>query len=52
MKKTLNQFYKIKNGDKIDDIALLYGINPTKILILNNVSPYLKEGDYLFIPFS
>lgn len=53
MKKQPNQFYKIKNGDKIDDIALKYGVNSMKILIINNISPLnLKEGDYLFIDFS
>lgn len=52
MKKQLNNFYKIQKGDTIDSIASLYGVNPIKILILNNTSPFLiKDGDYLFIPF-
>ncbi len=53
MKKYLNNFYRVKKGDTIDKIASLYGVNPIKILILNNCSPLLiKEGTILFIPTS
>lgn len=53
MKKYLNNFYRVKKGDTIDKIASIYGVNPVKILILNNCSPLLiKEGTILLIPIS
>lgn len=50
MIKKNNQYYIVKKGDNLENIAQKYKIQPLKILILNNLTPeMIKEGKLLFI---
>lgn len=49
MKILKDEIYIVKKGDTLNSIAQSYNINPTTILITNNITPKLKEGTVLFI---
>ena len=50
VKKILSPIYKIKNGDTLKSIASKYKINPTEILLFNNITPrQIHEGFILFL---
>ena len=52
MKIENNQIYVIKKGDTLASIAQKYKVNPTTILISNNISTkMIREGFVLYIPF-
>lgn len=46
-----NQLYKIKENDTLNSIALKFNINPTSILLVNNITPKnIRKGFVLYIP--
>ncbi len=46
-----NPLYKIKEGDTLNSIALKFNINPTSILLVNNITPKnIRKGFVLYIP--
>ncbi len=50
MLKKNNLFYIVQQNDDIEIIAKKYNINSTKILLLNNLTPYMiREGKILYI---
>lgn len=51
MQKALNSIYLIKEGDTLNSIASEYNVNPTSILITNNITPKnIRKGFVLYIP--
>lgn len=51
MKIINSQIYEIKEGDSLDSIAKKFGINPTSILLANNITPkQIRKGFVLYIP--
>ncbi len=50
MKKEFNKIYIVSTNDNIEKIAKKYNQNPTKILILNSLTPnMIKKGQILII---
>lgn len=50
MKKFESPIYVVKAGDTINTIAQKNGVNPTQILLTNNIMPnMIKEGVALYI---
>lgn len=49
MKIVNDQIYVVRRGDTINSIAKKYGVNPTTILIVNSITPKLKEGQVIYI---
>ncbi len=46
-----NELYVIQENDTLSSIAEKYNINPTSILIINNISPKnIRKGFVLYIP--
>lgn len=51
MKKTKNSIYVVQTGDTLASIAADYHINPTQILLQNNITPkMIKPGLVLYLP--
>ena len=43
--------YEIKEGDSLNSIAQKFDVNPTSILLANNISPkQIRKGFVLYIP--
>ena len=50
MKLTKNKIYYVQDGDTLDSISQKYNVNPTYILITNNITPkMLTKGMILYI---
>lgn len=51
-RNNLFEYYTIKRGDTIYDVAAKYNITPKELLILNNLSPnnYLYPNQRLIVP--
>ncbi len=50
MKKIKDDIYVVKNGDTLASIAKAYNVNPTFILLANNLTPkMICEGTVLYI---
>ena len=51
MKVINNKIYEIKEGDSLNSISQKFDVNPTSILIANNISPkQIRKGFVLYIP--
>lgn len=51
MKIYQNSLYIVEENDSLDKIAEKFKINPTTLLIANNISPKsIRKGFVLFIP--
>ena len=43
--------YVIKDGDSLSSIAEKFNVNPTSILLVNNITPKnIRKGFVLYIP--
>jgi LysM repeat protein len=50
MKTIKNNIYYVKDGDTLDSISQEYNVNPTYILIKNNITPkMITKGMILYI---
>ncbi len=50
MKKSCNEIYIVEKGDTIGSIAERNNVNPTTILLANNLTPaMIKPGRALYI---
>ncbi len=50
MKLIKNRIYHVKDGDTLESIAKEFGVNPTYILIENNITPkMISKGMILYI---
>lgn len=46
-----SELYVVKENDTLNSIAQNFNINPTSILILNNITPkIIRKGFVLYIP--
>ena len=46
-----SELYTIKEGDSLDTIAKKFAVNPTSILLVNNITPKnIRKGFVLYIP--
>lgn len=53
MKKTKNCIYVVREGDTLNSIAAAYNLNPTQILLQNNITPkMIQPGMALYLPNS
>ena len=51
MKITQNELYIVQENDTLSSIAKKYNVNPTSILIINNIPPKnIQKGFVLYIP--
>lgn len=49
MEKRKVEIYKIKNVDTLSTISKLFNINPTELLVTNEISPkQIYEGNVVF----
>lgn len=45
------ELYTIKEGDSLNSIAEKFNVNPTTILLVNNITPKnIRKGFVLYIP--
>lgn len=50
LKKTTFPYYQVKAGENLKTISEKFGVDPTKILLDNNISPkQIKEGIFVFL---
>ena len=48
IKKITFPYYRVKHGENLKTISQKFGVNPTKILLENNLSPkQIKEGIFI-----
>lgn len=51
MQITDPELYTIKEGDSLNSIAEKFNVNPTTILLVNNITPKnIRKGFVLYIP--
>lgn len=51
MKISNPELYKIQENDTLNSIAQKFNINPTSILLINNITPkHIRKGFVLYIP--
>lgn len=51
MKLINPELYVIKEGESLNSIAEKFGVNPTTILLVNNITPKnIRKGFVLYIP--
>lgn len=51
MRRVQCNVYVVRDGETLEDVAKKFGVNPTSLLLANNITPkHIRKGFVLYIP--